>query len=473
MRNLTMLTDFYQLTMMQGYFNQGEQKRRAVFDMFFRPLNTTNFGVAAGLETALSYIQNLKFSASDIKYLRGLGCFTEPFLEYLSNFRFTGDIRAVPEGSVIFPGEPIISVNAPILEAQFVETALLNIISHQTLIATKAARIVLTAGDKPVVEFGARRAQGPDAGIYGARSAIIGGCVGTSNVFAGERWGLSVKGTHSHSWVLSFDTELEAFRAYAKDFPENCLLLVDSYNTLKSGVPNAITVFDELKSKGYTPLGIRLDSGDLAYLSKTARKMLDDAGHSDAKIFASGDIDEDLILHLNAQDAAIDIYGVGNKLITSDKQPSLGGVYKIAAIEEGGVMKPKMKLSDSVQKMTNPGEKEVFRLYDKSNGKAIADLIALKGEEIGKPLVLTHPTERWKQMTLDDYDCKKILIPVVVGGDVVYKTPELYKIADHCKHELDTFWPEYKRIINPHIYKVNLSDGLYDLKQKLLREKKG
>ncbi|HEY8389449.1 MAG TPA: nicotinate phosphoribosyltransferase [Clostridia bacterium] len=469
MRDLTMLSDFYALTMMQGHFSASKQEN-AVFEVFFRQSSTFNYAIAAGLEEAVDFVKNIKFTKEDIQYLRSLNAFTDDFLDYLSNFRFKGSIRAVPEGTVIFPGEPIMTVDADIKEAMYIEAGILNIINHQTLIATKASRICWTAGGKPVIEFGLRRAQGPDAGIYGTKSAIIGGCVGTSNVYAGKRWNIPVRGTHSHGWVLSFPSELDAFRAYAKIFPDSCLLLVDTYDTLKSGVPNAIKVFDELRAQGHEPVGIRLDSGDLAYLSKKAREMLDNAGYEKAKIFASGDLDENVILHLNAQGACIDMYGIGTKLITSSDHPSLGGVYKIAATKANGKVEPKMKVSDSLEKITNPGIKELYRIYNKSNGYAEADLIALKGEKFGKPLTITHPIERWKSVTFEDYEMRKLLVDIMIDGEVVYKFPTLQEIAEYSKKDFDTFWPEYKRIGNPEIYKVDLSDELYELKQSMIKK---
>lgn len=464
-----MLADYYALTMMQGHFSK-ENRQEGVFEVFFRPSETINYGIAAGLEEVVDFITKIKFMSSDIDYLNNLSAFTDDFLDYLKTFKFSGNIRAVPEGTVIFPGEPILTIDADMKEALYIEAGLLNIINHQTLIATKASRIVWTAQNKPVIEFGLRRAQGPDAGIYGARSAIIGGCVGTSNVYTGKRWNVPVKGTHSHSWVLSFPSEIEAFRAYAQTFPNACLLLVDTYDTLKSGIPNAIKIFDELKSKGYKPMGIRLDSGDLAYLSKTARDMLDKAGHNDAKIFASGDLDENVILHLNSQGACIDMYGIGTKLITSQDHPSLGGVYKITGVREGGKFEPKMKISDSQEKITNPGEKDLYRIYNKSNGYAEADLIALKGENISAPLTITHPVERWKSVTFEDFVLKNLLVDVMKDGNIMYDFPKLKDIAEYSRNDQNTFWPEYRRIINPHIYKVDLSDSLYELKQKLIKQ---
>ena len=467
-RNLTLLTDFYQLTMMNGYFKSGIYNSLATFDMFFRRKGQINYAVAAGLQQAMDYIENIRFTAGDIEYLRSLGTFTEDFLDYLKNLRFTGDVYSVREGEIVFPMEPIMTVRAPLAEAQLVETALLNIVSHQTLIATKASRVTTAAGEGKVSEFGLRRAQGPDAGIYGSRASIIGGASSTSNVLAAKMFDIPVKGTHSHSWVLSYPSELAAFNAFADIYPDACLLLVDTYDTLHSGIPNAIKVFDRLKKEGHKPLGIRLDSGDLAYLSKRARKMLDEAGYPDALIFVSNDIDEELVTALNSQGAKIDVYGVGTKLITSDGMPSLGGVYKLAEIERDGKPVPRLKKSDSIEKITNPGFKTVYRIYEKESGKAFADLIALRGEKLDKPLTLTHETERWKKTVLSDYDVKELLVKVIDGGKPVYKCPTLKECSDYRRAELNEFWDEYKRLTNPHIYKVDLSDGLYELKQRML-----
>ncbi len=468
MRNLTMMTDLYQLTMMDGYFLQGKAKETAVFDVFFRQKDTINYAVFAGLDQAIDYVKELHFSNEDIEYLSSLNIFHREFLDYLSTFRFTGDMYSVCEGDIVYPQEPIIVVKAPLIEAQLIETALLNIISHQTLIATKSARIVDAARGKSVVEFGLRRAQGPDAGIYGARAAMIGGCNGTSNVLTGQMFDIPVKGTHSHSWVMSFDSELEAFRAFAKVYPDTCLLLVDTYDTVQ-GIKNAITVFDELKAQGHKPVGIRLDSGDLAYLSKLARKMLDKAGFTDAVVMASGDIDEYLLESLNSQGAKIDLYGVGTKLITSEDTPSLGGVYKLSAIERNGKLMPRMKISDSIVKVTNPGFKKLYRIYDKESGMAVADLIALDGETFDKPLTLTHETERWKTTTLTDYTIRPMLCKIFDAGKCVYDRPSLARIVEFSKREKAKFWDEYKRIDNPQIYKVNLSDKLYELKHSILK----
>ena len=471
MRNLTMMTDLYQLTMMDGYFLQGKARETAVFDLFFRQKNTINYAVFAGLDQAIDYVKDLHFSSEDIEYLRSLGIFHGEFLDYLAGFRFTGDMYSVAEGDIVYPQEPIVIIKAPLIEAQLIETALLNIISHQTLIATKSARIVSAARGKSVVEFGLRRAQGPDAGIYGARAAIIGGCNGTSNVLTGQMFDIPVKGTHAHSWVMSFDSELDAFRAFAAVYPDTCLLLVDTYDTVQ-GIKNAITVFNELKAKGHKPIGIRLDSGDLAYLSKLARKMLDEAGFTDAVVMASGDIDEYLLESLNSQGAKIDMYGVGTKLITSEDTPSLGGVYKLSAIERKGKLLPRMKISDSIVKVTNPGFKKLYRIYDKNTGMALADLIALDGETFGKPLVLTHETERWKTTTLGDYIIRPMLHKIFDSGKCVYIRPSLAEIVEFSKSEKAKFWDEYKRIDNPQIYKVNLSDKLYELKHGMLKEHK-
>ena len=474
MRNLTMLTDFYELTMMYGYFKHDMHHNQAVFDMFFRRQSTDNgYAVVAGLEQVIEYINNLHFSDEDLAYLRSQNAFDEAFLSYLKQMRFTGEIFAMPEGTVAFPGEPLLRVKAPILEAQLVETAILNIVNHQTLIATKASRVVQAAKGDSVLEFGLRRAQGPDAGLYGARAAIIGGCNATSNVLTGQMFGVPISGTHAHSWVMSFPDELTAFRAYANVFPQGCLLLVDTYDTLKSGVPNAIKVFDELRAKGYEPTGIRLDSGDLAYLSKKARKMLDDAGYPKAKIVASNDLDEELIWDLKAQGACIDTWGVGTKLITSNNLPALGGVYKLAAEIVDGKLVPKIKISENPGKITNPGYKKVLRLYEE--GKMVADLICLDEETLdtSKPLTIFDPTETWKRMTLNDYTARELLVPVFVDGKCVYKQPGLWDIQAYAKQEMSELWDEYKRLKNPHVYKVDLSQKLYDLKQRMLTQKDG
>ena len=475
MRNLTMMTDLYELTMMNGYLRYGKDKNRACFDLFYRRRgDVTAYAVAAGLEQVIEYVQNLRFTQEDIEYLRSLAIFDDAFLSYLSDFRFTGEILAVPEGTIVFPDEPILRVIAPIMEAQLLETTLLNIINHQTLIATKAARVVQSARGDKVLEFGLRRAQGPDAGIYGARAAIVGGCQATSNVLTGQLFGVPVGGTHAHSWVMSFEDELTAFRAYADVFPDNCLLLVDTYDTLGSGVPNAITVFKELRARGKEPVGIRLDSGDLAFLSRQARVMLDDAGFPNAKIFASGDLDEEVIWDLKAQGAAIDVWGVGTRMITSMDNPALGGVYKLSAEEVDGTFVPRIKISENPAKITNPGVKQLYRFYDRRSGKALADLLALDEEDFssGEPLEIFDPENTWKRMTLCDYRMRQLLVPIFENGELVYDSPALSEIAAYAKQEMETFWDEYKRLNRPHRYKVDLSQKLYDLKMQLLANRR-
>lgn len=477
-QNLTLLTDLYELTMMQGYFNSKEKNEMVVFDVFFRnnPCSS-GYSIFAGLEQVIDYIKNLHFSEEDIAYLRGLHLFSEPFLTYLEGYHFSGSIYAIPEGSVIFPREPLVKVIAPIMEAQLIETALLNIINHQSLIATKTARIIFAANGRGVMEFGLRRAQGPDAGTYGARAAMIAGCVGTSNVLAGKLFDVPVMGTHAHSWIMSFPDEYSAFKAYAELYPEACTLLVDTYDTLKSGVPNAIRIFDEMKAKNVTPrnLGIRLDSGDLAYLSKKARKMLDEAGHTDVKICASNDLDEYLINDLNIQEAAIDSWGVGTHLITSKDCPSFGGVYKLAAVQnDEGKFIPKIKLSENTEKITNPGNKTIFRIYEKDSGKIKADLICFADEVIHpeEDLLLFDPIETWKKTKLKGgtYEVREMLVPVFLNGKCVYESPSVMEIANYCKKEKETLWDETKRLFFPHCVYVDLSDKVYKVKQDLLNQ---
>ena len=465
--NLTLLTDLYQLTMMNGYRRCKLDERRAVFDIFYRGSGGYSYAIAAGLEQAIDYILNLHFDDSDIAYLRSLKIFDEDFLKALETFEFTGDIKAVPEGTMVFPYEPILTVSAPLWQAQLVETALLTFINHQTLIATKAARLKECTKNK-ISEFGLRRAQGPDAGIYGARAACIGGCRTTSNVVAGKLFGIPVTGTHSHSWVMSFDTELEAFEKYAEIYPDNCLLLVDTYDTLKSGVPNAIKVFDKLKAEGHKPIGIRLDSGDLAYLSRKARVMLDEAGHSDCLIFATNDLDEDILLALNSQEAKIDVYGIGTKLITSYNNASLGGVYKLCALEEDGKLVPKIKVSNSHEKTTNPGVKKIVRIF--KDGMAQADLICLEDEtfDTSKPLTVFHPEQTWKKTTFTDYELKELMVPIFKDGKLVYDKPSLKDICAREDESIASFFPEYRRVVNTQEYKVDLSQKLWDLKRELL-----
>jgi len=474
MRNLTMLTDLYQLTMMYGYFKEGMQKNTGIFDLFFRPKEEIGYAVMAGTESVVNYINEIHFSEDDIAYLRSLKLFDEAFLTYLKTFRFTGELYAMPEGTVVFPYEPLVRVRAPIMEAQLIETAILTFVNHQTLIASKASRICYSAQGDSVLEFGLRRAQGPDAAIYGARAAIIGGCNATSNVLTGQMFDIPVSGTHAHSWVQSFPDEVSAFRAYAHVFPDSTLLLVDTYDTLRSGIPNAITVFQELRASGHEPVGIRLDSGDLAYLSKKARAMLDEAGFPKAKIAASSDLDEYLIRDLKTQGSTISVWGVGTRLITSESNPALGGVYKMSGEIVDGVLVPKIKISDNPEKVTNPGYKKVYRLYDKDN-MAIADLISLENEEIdcSRPLRIFDPIQTYKRMTLTNFIARELLVPVFIDGKQVYQCPDIHEIAAYAKRELASMWDEYKRLMMPHTYKVDLSDNLYDLKQKLLRQAAG
>lgn len=461
---------------MQGYF-KAQNNDVVVFDAFYRENPCGGgYAIACGLEQVIDYIKNLQFSADDIRYLQSLNMFDEDFLKYLSTFRFSGSIYAIPEGTVIFPREPFIKVIAPIMEAQLVETAILNILNHQSLIATKAARVCYAAQNDGVMEFGLRRAQGPDSGIYGARAAVIGGCCGTSNVLAGQIFNIPVKGTHAHSWIMSFPDELTAFRAYAKLYPSACILLADTYDTLGSGVPNAIRVFQEMRDAGIplTFYGIRLDSGDLAYISKKARKMLDDAGFPDAVISASNDLDEYLIDSLKIQGAAITSWGVGTNLITSKDCPSFGGVYKLAAIMDRhtGKFIPKIKLSENTEKVTNPGNKTIQRIYDKETGKIIADLICLVDEEFDEKnsLLLFDPIETWKKTHLapGTYTMRELLVPIFKNGECVYESPKVMDIREYCKKEQETLWDESRRLVNPHEIHVDLSNELWHMKAQLL-----
>lgn len=477
-QNLTLLTDLYELTMMQGYFHNMDRNETVIFDAFYRSNpNGGGYAIAAGLEQLIQYIKELYFAPQDIEYLAGLNIFDKDFLDYLANFRFSGSIYAIPEGTVIFPREPIVKVIAPIMEAQLVETAILNIINHQSLIATKASRVCFAARGDGIMEFGLRRAQGPDAGTYGARAAVIGGCVGTSNVLCGQLFDVPVKGTHAHSWIMSFPDEYTAFKTYAEMYPSACILLVDTYDTLKSGVPNAIRVFQEMREAGVklTNYGIRLDSGDLAYLSKKARKMLDAAGFPDAVISASNDLDEYLIDSLKVQGAAITSWGVGTNLITSKDWPAFGGVYKLAAImDENGSFVPKIKLSENSEKVTNPGNKTIYRIYDRETGKIRADLICLVDETFSEdePLLLFDPLEPWKKTKLKPgtYTLREILKPVFLDGKCVYESPRVMDIRDYCQRELSTLWDETRRLINPQEVYVDLSDKLYHIKIDLLEE---
>ena len=475
-QNLTLLTDLYELTMMQGYFRNKDQNETVIFDAFYRsnPMGS-GYAINAGLAQVIDLINNLHFSQEDIDYLKSLQIFDQDFLDYLKDFHFTGDIYAIPEGSIMFPREPMIKVIAPIMEAQLIETAILNIINHQSLIATKASRVCFAARGDGIMEFGLRRAQGPDAGVYGARAAVIGGCIGTSNVLAGQLFDIPVKGTHAHSWIMSFPDEYTAFKAYSEIYPNACLLLVDTYDTLKSGIPNAIKVFKEMRDAGVAlkNYGIRLDSGDLAYLSKKARKMLDEAGFPDAIISASNDLDEYLIDSLKVQGAAITSWGVGTHLITAKDCPSFGGVYKLAAIKgKDGKFIPKIKLSENTEKVTNPGNKTIYRIYEKESGKIKADLICLVDETFDETqdLMLFDPIEPWKKTKLKGgtYTMREMMVPVFLQGKCVYDSPKVMDIRAYCQKELETLWPETRRLVNPHKVYVDLSKKLYDIKIDLL-----
>ena len=477
--NLSMLCDYYELTMGNGYFVQGMQDRITYFDIFFRSVpDNGGFAIAAGLEQAIEYVQQLHFDEDDIAYLRSRNMFDEGFLQYLRGFRFTGDIWAVPEGTPIFPREPIMTVRAPAIQAQLVETFLLLTLNHQSLIATKAARVCHAAKGDPIMEFGLRRAQGPDAGIFGARAAVIGGCAGTSNVLTGQMFNVPVLGTHAHSWIMSFPDEYTAFKTYAKLYPNSCTLLVDTYDVLKSGVPNAIRVFEEMREEGIQlkNYGIRIDSGDLAYLSKKAYKMLAAAGFDDATISASSDLDEYLIESLKAQDAKINSWGVGTKLITADDNPAFGGVYKLAAVKDADsdTFQPKIKLSENTEKVTNPGNKTVYRIYSKKTGKIKADLICLADEKFDpeETMVIFDPVDTWKKTKVlgGTYELRELLVPVIKGGKSVYKSPSVMELRDYCKQEQNTLWDESRRFVNPQKVYVDLSQPLYDMKKALLEE---
>ena len=474
MKNLTLLTDLYQLTMINGYFENNVHNDVVVFDMFFRK-NACKGGytIVCGIEQLVEYIENLKFSESDLDYLKTLNLFSDKFLDFLRDFKFTGDIYTVEEGTVMFPNEPIIRIKAPLYQAQLIETALLTIINFQSLIATKASRVCFAAKGDPVFEFGLRRAQGPDAGTYGARAAIIGGCTATANVLAGKMFNIPVVGTHAHSWVQKFDNELDAFEAYAKIYPNNCLLLVDTYDVLKSGMPNAIKVFKELKAKGHKPLGIRLDSGDLDYLSKECKNMLTEAGFEDVRITASNDLDEYCISNLKSSGSPINSWGVGTKLITSSDSPSLGGVYKLVASYKDGKYEPKIKISEDPEKITNPGYKKVVRIYH-PQGHAEADLIMLEDESIDttKPLTIFHPVYKWKTKTFTNYTIKELLKPLYINGECKYEKKSVIEIQEYTRNELNTLWREYKRLLYPQTYKVDLSENLCTLKESMLDSNK-
>ena len=472
--NLTMLCDFYELTMSQGYFSHGYGDRITYFDLFFRRCpDGGGFAIAAGLEQIVQYVQDLHFGPEDIEYLRSRNMFTEDFLEYLANFKFTGDIWAVPEGTPVFPREPIITVRAPAIQAQLVETFLLLCVNHQSLIATKANRVVRAAEGRTVLEFGSRRAQGADAAMLGARAAYIGGCHGTACTISDQLFGVKAGGTMAHAWVQMFDSEYEAFKAYAQLYPNNAVLLVDTYNTLKSGVPNAIRVFNEvLKPLGITKCGIRLDSGDMAYLTRQARKMLDEAGWTECQISVSNSLDEYIIRDVLRQGAKIDMFGVGERLITAKSEPVFGGVYKLAAVEEpDGTVVPKIKISENVEKITNPHFKKLYRFYAKDTGKAIADYMTIYDEKVddSQDMVIFDPDATWKRKRVYNFTARELQVPVFQGGELVYKLPSLEEIRTYCAEQVETLWEEVKRFDNPQTYYVDLSQKLWDVKYGLLK----
>ncbi len=470
--NLTLLTDFYELTMANGYFEKGLKDDIAYFDMFFRRVpDNGGFAIIAGLEQLIEYIENLKFEAEDIEYLRSKNIFSEAFLEYLSDFKFECDIWAIPEGTPIFPHEPIITVRGPVIQAQFIETMMLLTVNHQSLIATKANRIVRAAEGRAVMEFGSRRAQGYSGAIYGARAAYIAGCCGTACTISERDSGIPALGTMAHSWVQLFDSEYEAFKAYAQTYPDSCTLLVDTYNVLKSGIPNAIKVFDDvLKPMGKRPKGIRIDSGDIAYLSKKARKMLDEAGYTDCKITASNSLDEYIIRDTLLQGAKIDSFGVGERMITSKSEPVFGGVYKLAAVEKDGEIIPKIKISENTEKITNPGFKKVFRLFSNDSGEAIADVITLFDEMIdtSDSYEIFDPEHTWKRKKIKDFSAEQLTVQIYEKGKKVYTSPSVHQIKEHCQKEVTRLWEEVKRFEFPHKYYVDLSPRLWEIKSNLL-----
>ena len=471
--NMTMMCDFYELTMGNGYLQNGMQDQICYFDLFFRQVpDGGGFAIAAGLQQVIRYIQKLHFSPEDIAYLRSRGMFSEEFLSYLANFRFTGDIWAVPEGTPVFPHEPLVTVRAPAIQAQLLETYLLCTLNHQSLIATKASRITRSAAGRTVLEFGSRRAQGADGAILGARAAYIGGCAGTACTISDELFGVPAGGTMAHSWVQMFDSELDAFRAYCRTYPHAATLLVDTYSVLDSGIPNAIRAFDEiLRPLGIRSCGIRIDSGDLAYLTRRARQMLDDAGWTECKITVSNALDEYLIRDIISQGACIDSFGVGERLITARSEPVFGGVYKLAAVEKNGEVEPRIKISETLAKITLPHFKKVYRLYSRDSGKAMADYICLHDETVDdtKPLCIFDPDATWKRKTLCSYTARELLVPVFENGELVYDQPALPAIRDYCAAQLDTLWDEVKRFENPHHYYVDLSEKLWNIRDGLLR----
>lgn len=473
--NLTMLTDFYEFTMMNGFFAEGLKDREAYFDMFFRRIpDDGGFAVMAGIEQMIEYIKNINFTQEDIEFLRSKKIFGDEFLKYLRDFMFECDVWAIPEGTPIFPGEPIVTVHGPVIQAQFLETMILLTINHQSLIATKANRIARAAQGRAVMEFGSRRAQGYSGAVIGARAAYIGGVNGTACVMADKIYGVRALGTMAHSWVQLFDSEYEAFKTYAKNYPYDCTLLIDTYNVLKSGIPNAIKVFDEvLKPLGARPVGVRIDSGDITYLSKKCREMLDAAGYSDCSIVASNSLDEYIIRDMLSQGAKIDSFGVGERLITSKSEPVFGGVYKLVAAENGsGEIVPKIKISENVSKITTPGFKQVHRLYSKKDSSALADVITLHGEKIDdtKPYTIFDPEHTWKKKTITDFYSRELLKPVFVKGKCVYESPDIDVLREYCKIEVDGLWDEVKRFENPHTYYVDLSENLWRMKHSLLEK---
>lgn len=472
--NLTMLVDFYELSMANGYFEKGLGNQIAYFDMFFRKIpDDGGFAIMMGVEQMIEYLKNLHFEENDIAYLRSKNVFSEDFLKYLADFKFSCDVWAIPEGTPIFPQEPIVTVRGPVMEAQFIETMILLTVNHQSLIATKANRIVRAADGRAVMEFGSRRAQGYDGAMLGARAAYIAGCSGTACTISDRDYGIPALGTMAHSWVQLFDSEYDAFRAYAEIYPDNCLLLVDTYNVLKSGIPNAIRVFNEvLLPMGYRPKGVRIDSGDIAYLTKKARKMLDEAGFPDCTITASNALDEYIIRDTLMQGAEIDAFGVGERLITSRSEPVFGGVYKLSALEKDGKIVPKIKISENTTKITNPGFKEVFRLYSNESGEAVADVIALRGEEIdeSQPYEIFDPDHTWKRKKLTNFHAEKLMVPLFEKGKCVYQSPDVHELKRFCAEQVKKLWDEVKRFENPHKYYVDLSPKLWKMKEELLEQ---
>ncbi|MBE6071133.1 MAG: nicotinate phosphoribosyltransferase [Clostridium butyricum] len=473
-RNLTMLVDFYELTMGNGYYNKGLKDKIAYFDMFFRRVpDGGGYCIMAGVEQLIEYLKNLEFTAEDINYLRNKNLFSEDFLDYLKDFKFSCDVWAVPEGYPVFPNEPLVTVRGPVIQAQFIETMILLTINHQTLIATKAHRICMAAEGRPVMEFGSRRAQGYDGAIYGARAAIIGGCSSTACTLSDRMFNIPAVGTMAHSWVQLFDTEYEAFKTWSEIYPDECVLLIDTYNVIKSGLPNAIKVFDEvLKPLGKRPKGIRIDSGDITYLTKKCRAMLDEAGYEDCKIVISNSLDEHIIKDVLDQGACIDSFGVGERLITAKSEPVFGGVYKLVALDEGNEIIPKIKISENDEKITNPGFKKIVRIFDKKSDKALADLISLRDEEVdeSKPITLFNPIHTWKRKTLKNYYTKDLQVQIFKQGKCVYESPSVLEIKEFSRKETERLWSEVLRFENPHTYYVDLSQNLWTLKQSLLHK---